>query len=291
MYLEYFGFKEPPFKITPQSAYFFEGASRGATLDALMYAISHGEGMVKVVGEVGAGKTMLCRMLIDRFSSDVKSVYIANPRLDRDALLCTIADELGLVLEGRSQASLIRRLQYVLIEAFGEGQKVVVLIDEAHAMPIDSLEEIRLLSNLDSGQHKLLQLVLFGQPELDQLLAPNNMRQFRERITYSFTLLPFGPADVGAYIRFRCQAAGYHGPDLFSNAAIKSITRASEGLSRRINILADKALLSAFVDHVGLVSQKHARAAIKDSELKEFPWLLNPVFLASLALFLLGLLP
>jgi MSHA biogenesis protein MshM len=157
-------------------------------------------------------------------------------------------------------------LQERLIEIYGAGKQVVVLIDEAHAMPAETLEEIRLLSNLESNRHKLLQIVLFGQPELDARLAQTDMRQLKERITHNFALEPLKRNDISSYLMFRMRAAGYHGPDLFSQAAIQLISRSSEGLTRRINILADKALLAAFSQGTHQVDQKEAKAAIRDAQ-------------------------
>lgn len=265
MYLEHYGLSEPPFRITPHTEFFYQGANRGATLEALIYAIQHGEGLVKVIGEVGAGKTMLGRVLMERLPEHVDTVYLANPSLSRDEILRAIADDLHIDFkEGRSTV-LIRALQDALVARFAAGRQVVVLIDEAHAMPEESLEEIRLLSNLDHGHSKLLQIVLFGQPELDDVLERQHMRQLRERITHSFQLAPLRQADVGEYLMFRMRTAGYKGPDVFAPVSIQKIAAESEGLTRRINILADKALISAFSENRHMVAPKDADAAIRDS--------------------------
>jgi type II secretory pathway predicted ATPase ExeA len=268
MYLSHFGLEEPPFRITPHTEFFFAGANRGATLDALLYAITHDEGIVKVSGEVGSGKTMLCRVLIERLPQSVETIYLANPSLSRDEILHAIADDLHITLPGARTTVLIRTLQDHLIKLYGEGRRVVLLVDEAHAMPLESLEEVRLLSNLESTKHKLLQIVLFGQPELDEHLNLPSMRQLRERITHAFRLEPLVRSDIASYIDFRMRQAGYKGPTVFSAPALKLIASASEGLTRRINILADKSLLAAFADNSHLVTAKHARAAIRDSEFR-----------------------
>jgi type II secretory pathway predicted ATPase ExeA len=268
MYLSHFGLNEPPFRITPHTDFFFEGANRGATLGALLYAISHEEGIIKITGEVGSGKTMLCRVLIERLPVHIETIYLANPSLSRDEILHTIADDLRVSVEGRRTTVLLRALQEDLIKRYAAGKRVVVLIDEAHAMPLETLEEIRLLSNLESNRHKLLHIVLFGQPELDQHLALPNMRQIKERIIHSFKLEPLVRDDVTQYIDFRMRAAGYRGPSVFTSGALKTVSQASEGLTRRVNILADKALLAAFADGTHQVTGKHARAAVRDSEFK-----------------------
>jgi type II secretory pathway predicted ATPase ExeA len=267
MYLEHFGLTEVPFRITPHTEFFFDGAKRGATLEALIYAIIHDEGIVKVSGEVGSGKTMLCRVLMERLPPNVVIVYLANPSLSRDDILFAIADDLGLKIpDGARTSAVVRTLHTKLIELHAEGRQVVVLIDEAHAMPIETLEEVRLLSNLETNQHKLLQLVMFGQPELDEILARPDMRQLKERITQNFALEPLHRNDIAEYIDFRMRTAGYRGPQLFSPGAIKLIAGASLGLTRRINILAEKSLLAAFAAGSHEVSPKEATAAIRDTE-------------------------
>jgi type II secretory pathway predicted ATPase ExeA len=266
MYLDHFGLREAPFRITPHTDFFFQGANRGATLEALLYAIAHDEGIVKVSGEVGSGKTMLCRVLMERLPSAVETIYLANPSLSRDEILIAIGDELDLELDKGRMTRVLRGLQEHLIKLFGEGRRVVVLIDEAHAMPDESLEEIRLLSNLESNRHKLLQMVLFGQPELDEHLSTDGMRQLKERITHSFRLEPLVRSDIDSYIDFRMRAAGYRGPKVFSPGAVKLIAAASQGLTRRVNILADKSLLAAFAQGVHAVTEKEVKKAARDSE-------------------------
>jgi type II secretory pathway predicted ATPase ExeA len=266
LYLEHFGLTEPPFRITPHTDFFFDGADRGATLEALIYAVLHDEGIVKVSGEVGSGKTMLCRVLMERLPPHVASIYIATPSLGRDEILHAIADELGLTLSPERRSVALRELQEHLIALYGAGRRVVILIDEAHAMPEDTLEHVRLLSNLESNRHKLLQIVLFGQPELDETLSKPDLRQLRDRITHAFRMRPLAGPEVGKYLLFRMRAAGYRGPDVFSPRALRMIARASGGLTRRINILADKALLAAYTENTHAITYRHVRAAIADSE-------------------------
>lgn len=267
MYLEHFGFSEAPFKITPHTEFFFAGANRGETLEALIYAITSGEGMVKVTGEVGAGKTMLCRVLMERLPKTVETIYLAVPSLSRDELLAVIADDLGIDTQGGNTTKLVRALQERLIDIHADGKQVVALIDEAHAMPLETLEQIRLLSNLETSHDKLMQIVLFGQPELDQHLSLPHMRQLKERITHSFALKPMPPQDIKDYVNFRLRAAGYKGPDLFGAEALRLIAEASEGLTRRINIYADKTLLAAYAAGTHTVTADHVRAAITDTQI------------------------
>ena len=266
LYLEHFGLKEPPFRITPHTDFFFEGADRGATLEALLYATLHDEGIVKVVGEVGSGKTMLCRVLMERLPPHVETVYLANPSVTRDEILLALAEELEVEVAPGRATGVLHALQDRLIDSFARGRRTVVLIDEAHAMPEDALEQVRLLSNLETSRHKLLQIVLFGQSELDEILAKTSMRQLRDRITHSFRTRPLSAPEVATYVSFRMRAAGYRGPDVFAPKALARIARASGGLTRRINILADKALLAAFGEGAHGVALKQVRAAVDDSE-------------------------
>jgi len=267
MYNEHFGLTRRPFRITPDTDLFFTGAKRGEILDALIYAITAGEGIVKVVGEVGSGKTMLCRMLELRLPDRVEVVYLANPSLTPADILYAIALEMGLDLDpetGRVQA--MHALQRCLLEKHATGRRVVVLVEEAQGMPIATLEEIRLLSNLETKRDRLLQIALFGQPELDQLLDRSEIRQLRERITYSFELPPLAASEIQAYRTFRMRAVGYRGRDVFRKRAYAAMADASEGLTRRVNILADKALLAAYAEDAHDVRRRHVKVAIDDSE-------------------------
>ncbi|TMI21056.1 MAG: ATPase [Betaproteobacteria bacterium] len=284
LYLEHFGLAEPPFRITPHTDFFFDGADRGATLGALIYAILHDEGIVKLSGEVGSGKTMLCRVLMERLPPHVETIYLATPSLARDEILHAIADDLELRLTHERTTVALRELQEHLIRLYGAGRRVVVLIDEAHVMPEETLEQVRLLSNLESNRHKLMQLVLFGQPELDATLAKPSLRQLRDRITHAFRMRPLSAPEVAKYVSFRMRAAGYRGPDVFAPGALARVARASGGLTRRINILADKSLLAAFTQDVHAVTERHVRAAIADSEFARLsrPW--RPAVYAGAAL-------
>jgi type II secretory pathway predicted ATPase ExeA len=267
MYYAFFGLKQPPFRITPDTDFFFEGGNRGAVLEALIYAITHGEGIVKVTGEVGSGKTMLCRVLQSRLPPTVETVYLANPSVSPDEILHAIGFELQLPIErNASRLEVMHALNEYLLARHAEGRQVVVFVEESQGMPIATLEEIRLLSNLETRQHKLLQIVLFGQPELDANLRKPEIRQLRERITHSFALSPLNAEEVQDYLAFRLRAAGYHGPDLFAPKVIRYIAQATGGLTRRINIVADKALLAAFAENTHNVSLKHVQAAVRDSE-------------------------
>ena len=267
MYYEHFGLTQPPFKITPNTDFFFGGGNRGPILEALIYAITQGEGIVKVTGEVGSGKTMLCSMLQTRLPENVETVYLANPSVSPEEILHAIAFELQLLgTRGESRLAVMHAIQDYLLQRHAEGKRVVLFIEESQGMPIATLEEIRLLSNLETKSDKLLQIVLFGQPELDENLRQNQIRQLKERITHSFRLEPLTGPETREYLMFRLRAAGYRGPDLFSDVIIREITRISGGLTRRINLIADKTLLAAFAENTHTLRQKHVDAAIRDSE-------------------------
>ena len=267
MYLEHFGLDRPPFKITPDTSMFYEGSKRGAALDALVYAIRSGEGIIKVVGEVGSGKTMLCRMLEIKLSAIVDIVYIANPSLSPDNILHVIAHELHLdVRNDESKLDVMQKLQDYLLKKHAGNRQVVVFVEEAQSMPVETLEEIRLLSNLETDQHKLLQMVLFGQPELDDKLAQPHIRQLKERITHGFYLDPFPPEDTLDYLNFRLRAVGYRGPSIFNQRTANAVEKYSSGLSRRINIIADKALMASFSEGSHEVSTSHVATAAIDSD-------------------------
>lgn len=264
MYLEHFALTEPPFKITPITEFFFSGANRGEILDALIHAITDSEGIVKISGEVGSGKTMLCHMLLERLPTNIKAIYLANPSLSREELLYAIADGLELDPEGLRISLLLQNLHNRLVEKYNQGEHCVVLVDEAHAMPLDTLEELRLLYNLQIGKHKLVKIILFGQPELNEKLEQSNMRQLKDRIVHHFNMQPLPKKNLAAYLMFRMRTAGYQGPDIFSSAALNLIDRASNGLMRRVNILADKSLLAAFVEDTHRIEARHVQAAIRD---------------------------
>src|SRR5687767_8416912 len=267
MYYEHFGLKQAPFKITPNTEFFFSGGNRGPVLEALIYAITHGEGIVKVSGEVGSGKTMLCNMLQSRLPDNVEVVYLANPSVAPEDVLHAIAFELGLGVDRHAdRLEVMHALQDYLVKQHATGQRVVVFIEESQSMPLATLEEIRLLSNLETRNDKLLQIVLFGQPELDVTLRRPDIRQLRDRIAHSFSLQPLTDAEVREYLMFRLRAAGYRGPEIFSPAIVKQIARASSGLTRRVNLIADKALLAAFAENTHSIQPRHVQAALRDSE-------------------------
>lgn len=280
MYLDYFSLERHPFRITPDTSLFFPGGhqGRGVVLEAMLYAIESGEGILKVVGEVGSGKTMLCRMLEERLPDSTEVVYLANPNLSPDEILYAVAFELKLpVRRDTSKLLVMQQLQNYLLKQHGANRRVLVIIEEAQGMPVDTLEEIRLFSNLETHRDKLMQIILFGQPELDKNLSVKHIRQLRERITHSFHLNPLTTTQVSEYVRFRLGAAGCPCPQLLTPGAEWLLAKASGGLTRRINILVDKALLAAYAGNVleftelnsgtaPMIGWRHVYAAIQDSD-------------------------
>jgi len=286
VYLQYFGLVRPPYRITPDTALFYGGGERGDILDALVYAVTSGEAITKVVGEVGSGKTMLCRMLEQRLPEHVDVVYLANPSLLPEHVLHAIAFELKLpVSAADSRIQQMKVLQACLLQRHSENRQVVIFIEEAQSMALETLEEIRLLSNLETEHHKLLQVVLFGQPELDVGLSHPRVRQIRERITNSFYLAPLRHREVRDYLTFRLHLAGFRRDALFSVAAVWLMTYFSAGLMRRLNILADKAMLAAYASASQQVTWRHVWAAARDCEFVQPATWLRPVLaLPALAL-------
>lgn len=267
MYEQHFGLARAPFRITPDPEFFYPGGNRGAVLEALVYAVSRGEGIVKVVGEVGSGKTMLCRMLEHELPESCEIVYLANPRLSPDEILHAIAFELGIACTpDEAKLRVLHALNDFLLEKHAANVRVIVFVEEAQGMPVETLEEIRLLSNLETTRDKLLQIVLFGQPELDETLDRHEIRQLRERITHAFELTPLGAEEIRDYVLTRLRASGYRGNGLFDRGALRELERRSGGLLRRINVLADKALLAAFASGDRAVGADHVRRAARDAQ-------------------------
>lgn len=263
LYLEHFRLSEAPFGITPNGKFFFEGQARGAILDALHHAVLDDDGIITVVGEVGSGKTMLCRMLADRLPRDqVDLVYLANPSFGPREILHSMVADWGLKVPAGQP--LVLSIQAALLERHAQGRRAVVLIDEAQAMPPESLEEVKLLSNLETAQRKLLQIVLFGQPELDELLAQPRLRQVRDRVVHRFELQPLNASEAAAYIDHRLRRAGWQGGALFEPGALRQLVEASGGRIRAIHRLADKALLAAFAQGERQVGRAQVQMAVAE---------------------------
>lgn len=272
MYLQHFNFNELPFTITPNTSFFMNRAGYQDALNVLLVALRSGEGFVKVTGEVGVGKTILCRKLMNSLGADYVVAYIHNPYIKPDSLLFAIADALSVTYtEKISQYVLLKLITKALNDKYSEGKKVVVCLDEVQAMPVQTLEALRLLTNLETENSKLIQVVLFGQPELDALLNQPSVRQLKQRITFSYRLLPLNKIAMTAYIQHRLDIAGHKGKNLFTKKAVDQIYRTSNGIPRLINILCHKALLCAYGEGARKVTHKHIGAAVRDMEETSLP--------------------
>jgi MSHA biogenesis protein MshM len=264
MYEKYYGLDEKPFSLTPDTEFYFQSLSHQQALNVLLVAIQSGDGFIKLTGEVGTGKTLLCRKLLSMLDEHYDTVYIPNPYMSCDALLQAVADEMG-VAEEAGSADVLSLINNRLIENAQQNRKTVILLDEAQSLPVESLEAIRLLSNLETEKTKLVQIVLFGQPELDNKLQQNSIRQLQQRIVHACCLENLSSGSVAQYIEHRLQAAGYFGVRLFSDQAIEFLIKKSRGVPRLVNLLCDKSLMLAYASGDFYVQKKHIRQAASDS--------------------------
>lgn len=268
MYEQYYGLLEKPFSLTPDTDFFYQSLTHQEALNVLLVAIKSGDGFIKLTGEVGTGKTLLCRKLLDLLDlldDNYDTVYIPNPYMSCNALLKAVAEEMGLadLIEDENYLSAINQR---LIENAQAGRKTVILLDEAQSLPVESLEAIRLLSNLETEKNKLVQIVLFGQPELDNKLADTSIRQLQQRIMHSYQLTTLTADMLFHYVRHRLQAAGYNGPGLFDKDALKLLYKKTAGVPRLINLICNKAMMLAYSSGSFYVHARHIRAAAADSQ-------------------------
>ena len=266
MYLQHFGLAELPFGLTPDTAFAFATRSHQEALNTLLVAAAGGEGFIKITGEVGTGKTLLCRRFLATLPAADVSCYLPNPSHTPRTLLFALARELDLAVPAAAnEYTLQQRIEERLLALAADGRRVVVCVDEAQALRTASLETLRLLSNLETEKRKLLQVVLFGQPELDAKLAQPNLRQLRQRISFHDRLGVLGRDELARYVEHRLRVAGHRDGTLFSRGAVASLQRASGGTPRMINILAHKALLAAYGAGAVAVERCHVRDAARDT--------------------------
>jgi MSHA biogenesis protein MshM len=267
MYLYHFGLQELPFTLTPNTSFYLGLEPHDEALAVLITALKTGEGFIKVTGEVGTGKTLICRKLLNEIPEHFVTAYIPNPYLKPDELRRAVAVELGVKQAQRMSVQLLtQRIQQRLLELHSKGHSVVLILDEAQALPAESLEALRLFTNLETETRKLLQVVLFAQPELDERLAQPDFRQLKQRVTFSYQLRAMTPLEVENYINHRMQVAGYKGASVFSKSMCNKISRVTKGVPRLVNILCHKALMLSYGQGVHKITYTHLNAAIADTE-------------------------
>lgn len=266
MYGAHFGLREAPFGITPDTSYFFGSPGSQEALNTLLVAARNGEGFIKITGEVGTGKTLLCRKFMATLGEGFVTAYIPNPYLEPRTLMLALADELEITLDKDvDQHRLLKSIMDRLLTLAGQGKRVLLCLDEAQAIPVESLEALRLLTNLETEKRKLLQIVLFGQPELNRKLELESIRQLAQRITFHYHLGPLSRDDLDFYVAHRLRVAGFAGARLFSSGAIARLYKASGGVPRLVNVLAHKALMLCYGEGAHAVSRAHVNAAARDT--------------------------
>ncbi len=267
MYQSYYGFKEMPFNITPDPRFLYLSPTHQEALQHLKFGVQERKGFIALIGEVGCGKTTLCRRFLNELDpARFDTALILNPRITETQMLKAILTELGETKLARSQSDLVAQINRVLLERIAKGRDIVLIIDEAQNLSFEVLEQVRLLSNLETDRQKLLQIVLMGQPELKEILARDELRQLRQRILVHYELHPLSMADMRHYIQHRLTLAGGSGRPTFTPWALRAIHKASKGIPRVVNSLCDKAMLAAFIDESDEVNFWHARRSIRDME-------------------------
>lgn len=268
MYLEHFGLASFPFSLTPDTEFYFQAPSHAEALNVLLVALRGGEGFIKVTGEVGLGKTLLCRQLLNALGDEFVTAYIPNPHLSSSSMRRALSRELNLSLPRSSytQDELLEWLNDALLQFSRCGKRVLLCLDEAQQLPTQTLEAVRLLTNLETEKRKLLQVVLFGQPELDRRLADPRLRQLLQRITFSYQLAPMDKRMTADYVAHRMRIAGYRGPLPFTPRALEQLYRASGGTPRLVNILCHKSLMAAYGPGLHEVNARAMQRAIRDTE-------------------------
>jgi MSHA biogenesis protein MshM len=277
MYTAHFGLRELPFGITPDTSFFFGSPHSQEALNTLLVAARTGEGFIKITGEVGTGKTLLCRKFMATLGPEFVTAYIPNPYLEPRTLMLALADELEVAYDkDADQHQVLKAITHRLLQLAGDDKRVLLCLDEAQAMPVETLEALRLLTNLETEKRKLLQIVLFGQPELNRKLELQSIRQLAQRITFHYHLGPLSRDDLDYYVAHRLRVAGYDGARLFSRGAVARLYAASGGVPRLVNILAHKSMMLSYGQGRQQVARAHVSAAARDtlatSRRRVWPW-------------------
>ena len=266
MYKQFYGFKEKPFNTTPDSKFFFPSSKHSEALNSMRYAIEERKGFVAITGEIGAGKTTVCRTLLNQLSMDTKVALITNTHLTSRELIAEILDELEIECRGGSKQKLLSYLNRFLIQQLSNGNNVVLIIDEAQNLTPTVLEEVRMLSNLETEKEKLIQIILLGQPQLKAKLEHPKLEQFRQRITVYYHLTPLNQEETAKYIKHRLNMVNPESTELFTPEALEAIYKYSLGTPRLINILADAALLSGYVYETKQITEKIINEVAKERD-------------------------
>lgn len=264
--MDYYGLKEPPFSITPNPRFLFFSAKHREAFNHLLYGIRERKGFVQLTGEVGAGKTTLCRALLDQLGNNFSTALILNPALDPDGLIRNIALEFGLNVKGFDRFEMIAEINYFLLEQLQQGRDTVLIIDEAQNLTNELLEQVRLLSNLETDERKLLQIVLMGQPELRDRLNDPSLRQLRQRITVRYHLNPLRQTELGEYVHHRLAVSGANGTPHFTAPALWRLYGYSKGIPRLVNAVCDKCLLAGYVQQRDQIGYRLVGRAIRELE-------------------------
>lgn len=266
MYLDYYGLSEPPFDITPNPRFLFYSAKHREAYNHLLYGIRERKGFVQLTGEVGAGKTTLCRAMLEQLDERYATALILNPVMSPDELMKAIALEFGLPVNGLDRLDIIAVINEFLLRQVEANKEAVLIIDEAQDLTDELLEQVRLLSNLETDNRKLLQIVLMGQPELRDRLNNPKLRQLRQRITVRYHLLPLNRAEVTQYVQHRIHLCGGNGTPCFTNPALWRVYHYSQGIPRLVNAVCDKALLAGFVSQRERINFKLVNHAVRELE-------------------------
>lgn len=266
VYLEYYGLKEAPFSITPNPRFLFFSAKHREAFNHLLYGIRERKGFVQLTGEVGAGKTTLCRALLEELGNNFSTALILNPVLDPDGLVRNIAVEFGLQVNGMDRFEMVNEINHFLLTQLEQGRDTVLIIDEAQTLTHELLEQVRLLSNLETDDRKLLQIVLMGQPELRDRLNDPALRQLRQRITVRYHLTSLKPVEVGEYVHHRLAVSGANGSPHFTVPALWRVHRYSGGIPRLVNAVCDKCLLAGYVQQRDQIDFRMVGRAIRELE-------------------------
>lgn len=265
MYISHFGLSEPPFGITPDTSFFHAYPHDQRALNTLLIAMREGEGFIKITGEVGSGKTLLCRKFLGMLDPSFVTAYVPNPMLQPKSMMAAVAEELGLAVSREmDEYQILKATNQRLLELAQDGKRVLLCLDEAQAMPLETLEALRLLTNLETEKRKLLQIVLFGQPELDRKLEEPSIRQLNQRITFRYELGALDATQTAHYLKHRLGVAGCTA-EVFEPGAVRALHKASRGLPRMLNILAHKSLMLAYGEGKRTVDARHVRGAAADT--------------------------